>query len=92
MKQEPGTNEEIGAFCQKNYGVTFPMMSKISVKGKEMHPLYKFLTQKSLNGLEDSDVGWNFQKYLLDEQGELVKVISSRTNPMDDEITSWLKA
>jgi len=92
MKQEPGTNEEIGAFCQKNYGVTFPMMSKISVKGKEMHPLYKFLTQKSLNGLEDSDVGWNFQKYLLDEQGELVKVISSRTNPMDDEITSLLKA
>lgn len=92
MKQEPGTNEEIGAFCQKNYGVTFPMMSKISVKGKEMHPLYKFLTQKSQNGLEDSEVEWNFQKYLIDENGELVKVVSPRTNPMDDEIVNWLKA
>lgn len=92
MKQEPGTNEEIGAFCQKNYGVTFPMMSKISVKGKEMHPIYKFLTEKSQNGLEDSEVGWNFQKYLLDENGELVKVIGPRTNPMDDEIVNWLKA
>ncbi|MDD2986569.1 glutathione peroxidase [Flavobacterium sp.] len=92
MKQEPGTNEEIGAFCQKNYGVTFPMMSKITVKGKEMHPLYQFLTQKSQNGLEDSEVEWNFQKYLLNEQGELEKVISPRTNPMDDEITNWLKA
>lgn len=92
MKQEPGTNEEIGAFCQKNYGVTFPMMSKITVKGKEMHPLYQFLTQKSQNGLEDSEVEWNFQKYLLNEQGELEKVISPRTNPMDDEITSWLNA
>ena len=92
MKQEPGTNEEIGAFCQKNYGVTFPMMSKITVKGKEMHPLYKFLTEKSQNGLEDSEVEWNFQKYLINEQGELVKVISPRTNPMDDEIVNWLKA
>jgi glutathione peroxidase len=92
MKQEPGTNEEIGAFCEKNYGVTFPMMSKISVKGKEMHPIYHFLTEKSQNGLEDSDVEWNFQKYLINENGELEKVISPRTNPMDDEIVNWLKA
>ena len=92
MKQEPGTNEEIGAFCQKNYGVTFPMMSKITVKGKEMHPLYKFLTVKSQNGLEDSEVEWNFQKYLINENGELEKVISPRTNPMDDEIVKWITA
>lgn len=90
MSQEPGTNEEIGAFCQKNYGVTFPMMSKISVKGKGMHPLYQFLTQKAQNGLQDSDVEWNFQKYLLNEKGELEKVISPRTSPKDKEIVDWL--
>lgn len=90
MKQEPGTNEEIGAFCEKNYGVTFPMMSKISVKGKEMHPLYQFLTQKAQNGLQDSEVEWNFQKYLLNEKGELEKVISPRTSPKDKEILDWL--
>lgn len=90
LKQEPGTNEEIGAFCEKNYGVTFPMMSKISVKGKEMHPLYQFLTQKSKNGLQDSEVEWNFQKYLLNEKGELEKVISPRTSPKDQEILNWL--
>ncbi len=92
MKQEPGTNEEIGAFCQKNYGVTFPMMSKITVKGKEMHPIYQFLTQKAKNGLEDSEVDWNFQKYLLNENGELEKVISPRTNPNDKEILEWLNS
>ncbi|MBA4154719.1 glutathione peroxidase [Flavobacterium sp.] len=90
MKQEPGTNEEIVSFCQKNYGVTFPMMSKITVKGKEMHPIYQFLTQKAKNGLEDSEVEWNFQKYLLNEKGELEKVISPRTNPNDKEILEWL--
>lgn len=90
MKQEPGTNEEIVSFCQKNYGVTFPMMSKITVKGKEMHPIYQFLTQKAKNGLEDSEVEWNFQKYLLNENGELEKVISPRTNPNDKEILEWL--
>lgn len=90
MSQEPGTNDEIGAFCEKNYGVTFPMMSKISVKGKEMHPIYQFLTQKAQNGLQDSEVGWNFQKYLLNENGELEKVISPRTSPKDQEILDWL--
>lgn len=90
MAQEPGTNAEIGAFCQKNYGVTFPMMSKISVKGKEMHPLYQFLTQKAQNGLQDSEVEWNFQKYLLNEKGELEKVISPRTKPNDKEVLDWL--
>ncbi len=90
--QEPGTNEEIGAFCQQNYGVTFPMMSKISVKGDDMSELYKFLTQKSKNGLEDSEVQWNFQKYLINEKGELAKVISPKTLPTDPEIINWIKS
>ena len=90
--QEPGTNEEIGAFCQKNYGVTFPMMEKISVKGDDMNEVYKFLTQKSKNGLQDSEVEWNFQKYLINENGELEKVISPKTLPTDPEIVNWVKA
>ncbi len=91
MKQEPGSNEEIESFCQKNYGVTFPMMAKISVKGKEMHPLYNFLTSKSLNKFQDSDVKWNFQKYLIDENGKLVKVINPSTAPNDAEIIQWIE-
>jgi len=62
LHQEPGTNDEIKSFCSLNYGVTFPMMSKISVKGKDMHPVYQWLTQKDKNGFKDSKVGWNFQK------------------------------
>lgn len=88
--QEPGTNEDIAAFCQLNYGVSFPMMGKISVKGDDMHEIYQFLTQKSKNGLQDSEVAWNFQKYLLNEKGELVKVISPKTLPTDQEIIDWL--
>jgi glutathione peroxidase len=91
MSQEPGTNEEIGAFCQKNYGVTFPMMSKVSVKGNDMCEVYKFLTQKSKNGLQDSDVEWNFQKYLINDKGELDKVVSPRVLPTDNEIVSWIE-
>jgi glutathione peroxidase len=90
MSQEPGTNEEIAEFCQKNYGVSFPMMSKISVKGDDMHEVYKFLTQKSNNGLEDSEVKWNFQKYLLNEEGKLEKVIGPRTLPNDPEVIKWI--
>ena len=90
-KQEPGTNAEIAEFCQLNYGVSFPMMSKISVKGKDMHPLYQFLTQKSKNGFEDSKVSWNFQKYLIDENGNLVQVIAPKTLPTDESIVSWIK-
>ena len=91
LKQEPGTDAEIATFCQKNYGVTFPMMSKISVKGKDMHEVYKFLTQKSKNGLEDSKVSWNFQKYLLNEKGELVNIISPKTSPTDTSIIDWIE-
>lgn len=91
MSQEPGTDEEIASFCTKNYGVTFPMMSKISVKGSDMAPIYQFLTSKKYNGLEDSKVKWNFQKYLIDEEGHLVKVISPTTKPDDAEIISWIE-
>ena len=89
--QEPGTNAQIATFCQKNYGVSFPMMSKISVKGKDMHAVYQFLTQKAKNGLQDSDVEWNFQKYLINEKGELAKVVSPRVLPTDAEITNWIE-
>lgn len=88
--QEPGTNEEIGAFCQQNYGVTFPMMSKVSVKGKDMCDVYQFLTKKSRNGLKDSEVEWNFQKYLINENGELEKVLLSKVVPTDSEIVDWI--
>jgi len=91
MGQEPGSNEEIASFCKKNYGVSFPMMEKITVKGKNMHPVYLFLTQKSKNGLEDNDVQWNFQKYLIDENGFLVKVIAPRTQPDDASIVNWIE-
>jgi len=90
--QEPGTNQQIASFCQKNYGVTFPMMAKISVKGNDMHAVYQFLTQKAKNGLEDSEVQWNFQKYLINEKGELEKVISPRTLPTDTEIVNWIES
>lgn len=88
--QEPGSNEQIAKFCQMNYGVTFPMMSKISVKGKDIHEVYKFLTQKDKNGLQDSQVEWNFQKYLINEEGELIKVLSPRVLPTDSEIVGWI--
>ena len=91
MSQEPGTNKEIAEFCEKNYGVTFKMMSKISVKGNDMHPLYKWLTSKSENGVMDSDVKWNFQKYLIDENGKLVNVYYSKTLPDDEQIVNWIK-
>jgi glutathione peroxidase len=89
--QEPGTNAEIATFCQKNYGVTFPMMSKISVKGSEIHEVYAFLTQKKLNGVLDSKVQWNFQKYLLNENGELVQMYLSGVEPTDAKIVNWIK-
>lgn len=88
--QEPGTEKEIAEFCRKNYGVTFLMMSKISVKGESRHEIYRFLTQKALNGVEDSEVKWNFQKYLVDEEGKLVRSVSPKVTPMSREITGWI--
>lgn len=90
MSQEPGSNSEIKEFCSKNYGVSFPMMSKIEVKGKDKHPLYQYLTDKKLNGYSDNSVKWNFQKYLINEEGKLEKVIPPGTTPLSEEITSWI--
>ena len=89
--QEPGTNEEIATFCTEKFDVTFPMMSKISVKGDEKHPLYQWLTSESENGLEDSKVSWNFQKFMIDEDGALVGHVAPRKKPHCKEIISWLE-
>lgn len=88
--QEPGTEKEIATFCEKNFGVTFQLTEKIEVEGPNQHPIYAWLTQKSLNGKMDSKVKWNFQKYLIDENGNLVDVFYSMTNPMSDKITKHL--
>ena len=88
MHQEPGTNEEIQTFCSKNYGVTFPITQKIYVKGDKIHPLYNWLTRKEFNGVEDSKVKWNFQKYLIDEEGALIQVFGSKVKPLGEEIIS----
>jgi len=90
MGQEPGTNSEIMEFCSVNYGVTFPMMDKISVKGKDQSPLYKWLTNKSENGKIDQKVTWNFQKFMVDEEGHLVDVVMPKESPMSDKIINWL--
>ncbi|MHC1708192.1 MAG: glutathione peroxidase [Bacteroidales bacterium] len=90
LKQEPGTDKEIQEFCTKNYGVTFQMMSKISVKGDDMHPVYQWLTQKSRNGVSDSEISWNFQKYLIEPEGYLFKTVSTKVKPDSEEIISWI--
>ncbi len=84
--QEPGTNAEIAGFCKKNYGVTFPMAAKISVKGDDKAPIYQWLTQKAYNKYADSEVKWNFQKYLINEKGELVGVYMSKVKPLSKEL------
>ena len=91
MGQEPGTNQEIQQFCTRNYGVSFIMMEKINVrKNAKQHPVYQWLTRKDQNNFSDNKVKWNFQKYLIDEKGQLVKVISPRTKPMDSSIVEWI--
>jgi len=90
LRQEPGTNNEIKEFCRINYGVSFPMMSKISVKGKDIHPIYEWLTSKDRNGVKSSKVKWNFQKYLIDENGSLVDYASPGTLPYNDKIINWI--
>ncbi len=89
--QESGNDAEIKKFCEVNYGVSFPMMSKISVIGEGQHPLYTYLTKKQFNGSFDSEVAWNFQKYLIDENGKLIKMIPPKTRPMSKEIVGWIK-
>lgn len=90
-QQEPGSNKEIKSFCTENYGVKFPMMEKIHVKGDSIHPLYKWLTQKQLNGVEDSHVKWNFQKYLISPEGKLEMVVSPWTKPDSKKIIRWIE-
>ena len=88
--QEPGSNTEIKEFCKKNYGVTFLMAEKVSVKGADIHPLFKWLTNKSENGVMDAEIKWNFTKFLLDEKGKLIGVFPSKVNPNSEEITKHL--
>ena len=90
MHQEPGTNSDIKEFCTKNYGVTFQMMEKISVKGDDMDAVYQWLTQNTKNGKMDSEVKWNFQKYMIDEKGNLVDIAYSKENPMSEKIVNWI--
>ena len=90
FSQEPGSNETIEAFCKKNYGVTFPMAAKISVKGKDMAAIYKWLCNKTENGVMDAKVSWNFNKFLLDENGKLIGHYKSKVKPMSEEIVSKL--
>ncbi len=86
LKQEPGTEAEIAAFCQKNYGVEFDMFEKVKVKGNNKHPVYEFLTNKEKNGVMDSKVLWNFQKYLLDKEGKLVAQINPKMKVTDPAV------
>ena len=88
--QEPLSNSEIATFCTREFDVTFPMMEKISVKGDDIHPLYAWLTKKEMNGLEDSKVAWNFQKYMIDANGELHGHVAPKEKPHSDEIISWI--
>lgn len=88
--QEPGTIAQIKEFCTLNYGVTFPMMDKISVKGKDQAPVYNWLTHKSENGKIDQEVTWNFQKFMIDEEGNLVDVVQPKESPMSEKIIKWI--
>jgi glutathione peroxidase len=92
MGQEPGSSSDIAEFCQKNYGVSFDMFEKISVKGKDIHPLYQFLTSKELNGSTEASVSWNFQKFLINKNGEVVTSFSPRTTVYEDEVIKVINA
>jgi glutathione peroxidase len=89
-EQEPGTNEEISAFCSSRYGVRFPLAAKISIKGPSPHPIYQWLTRKERNGQMDSEVRWNFQKYLIDERGRLVGSLAPSVTPFSEQILDWI--
>jgi glutathione peroxidase len=90
LSQEPGSNTDIQEFCKKNYGVTFPMAAKISVKGNNIAPIYKWLCNKAENGVMNAKVSWNFNKFLLDENGKLIGHFKSKVKPMSGEIMSKL--
>ena len=90
--QEPGSEAEIAIFCSKNYGVTFPLMSKISVKGDDQHPLYQWLTREEQNGVADFEMLWNFQKFLIDEDGNVVRNVHPDVLPTDESILAWIES
>lgn len=90
--QEPGSNEEIKEFCSANYGVTFPVFEKISVKGFDKHPIYRWLSDPEQNGWNSEEPSWNFCKYLLDENGELIKYYPSSVSPLDEDIFKLIEA
>jgi glutathione peroxidase len=91
MGQEPGSDEKIKTFCSTQYHVTFPMFSKISVKGSDMAPLYKYLTEKSQNGLIDAPIKWNFQKFIIGKDGKVITSISPKTSVNDAEVTAAIE-
>jgi glutathione peroxidase len=88
--QEPGNNSQIAQFCESNYSIKFPVMSKINIRKKPIHPVYKWLTNSDLNGWNDSKPKWNFYKYLIDEEGNLIKSFGSNTSPLSSEIIQSL--
>ncbi|RFC54680.1 glutathione peroxidase [Brumimicrobium aurantiacum] len=88
--QEPGTNEEVAAFCDKNYGVSFPMMSKVAVKGEEQHPLFSWMLEESKKNGGAEEVAWNFHKFLINENGNFVKELHPKTSPLSSEIKNWI--
>ena len=90
-EQEPGTPQEIEQFCEVNFGVTFPLTEKVKILGPDPHPLYQFLMKKELNGYRDSEVRWNFQKYLIDENGNLVKIFSTLVEPLSEELLAMVE-
>lgn len=92
MNQEPGTNEDIVEFCQLNYGVDFPMFEKVSVKGKDIHPLYDYLTSKKSNPEFGGKITWNFNKFLISKEGKIINRFSTPTNPMDKEILAAIQS
>ncbi|WP_369806997.1 glutathione peroxidase [Flavihumibacter rivuli] len=89
-QQEPGSNSDIKEFCKKNYGVNFPMAEKVSVKGDDIHPLFKYLTEEAAKMGVNDPIKWNFTKFLVDEKGKLVAVFPSKVKPMSEEITKYL--
>jgi glutathione peroxidase len=91
LSQESGSADEIATFCKKNYGVTFLLTEKISVKGKEQHPVYQWLSNKENNGVKDVTVKWNFGKFLIDEKGKFIEYFPSGTEPLSEEIAKYLK-
>ena len=91
LGQEPGDNTEIKGFCEKNYGVTFPLTAKIDVKGKHQHPIYEWLTSQEVDGRSEHEVKWNFHKFLVNPEGKLIAVYPSKVKPLSPEILTRLQ-